>query len=237
MTDFRLLTKFESTFTDGPYKHRNSQLGNRIADYLFDDLYELDPSSKLRADVDAERCVLNPKGISPGLRARRGDGSFGPIVPGHKARVFTGHVIRTAQTAEVDIGSEVKILAKSMIKQLDRVESDLCGQARHFKTKSPDAITVGLVGINVANYYVSYEGDRSYPTGVKDHPHPAEEAPEAERRLTTAVEPCYDEFLVLAFRATNVSPYPFEWVNRTRTADGYAAALRRILRAYARRTS
>lgn len=52
MTAFRLLTKFETTFEGQPYLHRNSQLGNRIADYLFDDLYELDAASRFRSDVD-----------------------------------------------------------------------------------------------------------------------------------------------------------------------------------------
>ena len=237
MAEFRLLGRFESTFRGGPYLHRNSQIGNRIADYLFDDLYELQETSRFRQDVDAERSALNPKGISPGLRARRGDGSFGPVVPGRLPLPFPGHVIKKAPTAEVDIGCEVKILAKSMIKQLDRVISDLCGQSRHFKTKSPDAISVGLVGVNLAPTYVSYEGARTYPTGVPGHPHPVAEAPEAERRILELAEPCFDEFLVLAFRATNVIPYPFEWVNEGRTNDAYGSLLLRVLRSYARRVA
>lgn len=235
MAELDLLAKFESTFRGKPYRHRNSQLGNRIADFLFDDLYNLQADSRFRQDVDADRSALNPKGRSPGLKARRGDGSFGPVVPGHMPTLFPGHVVKTAPTAEVDIGAEVKILAKSMIKQLDRVISDLCGQSRHFKTKSPDAISVGIVGINLAPRYVSFEGGRSYPTGVPDHPHPADEADEAERRLVDLAEPCFDEFLILAFRATNSETYPFEWVNADKTRDAYAASLLRVLRTYARR--
>ena len=83
MSDFKLLAKFEDTFRDGKYLHRNSQLGNRVADYLFDDLYDLQGDSKYRKDVDSGKVALNPKGISPGVKARRGDGSFGPIIPGH----------------------------------------------------------------------------------------------------------------------------------------------------------
>lgn len=234
MTDFKLLAQFERTFHVGPYLHRNSQLGNRIADYLFDDLYELDTHSRLRADVDAGRVALNPKGISPGLKARRGDGSFGPIVPGHAPRPFRGHSVPVAPTAEVDIGAEVKILAKAMIKQIDRVTSDLCGQAAHFKKKSPDALTVGIVGLNTAEEYVSYEGERDYPTG-RYGPHPAQEAPEAERRLLADAEPCYREFLVLAFRASNRPPFDFQWVGADRLNDGYASILLRLVRAYERR--
>ena len=234
MPDFKLLTKFEQTFRDGPYLHRNSQLGNRIADYLFDDLYDLDPGSQLRRDVDSGRVALNPKGMSPGLKARRGDGSFGPVVPGHVARPNPGHSVSTAPTAEVDIGAEVKILAKAMIKQIDRVTSDLCGQAAHFKRKSPDALAVGFVGLNMAGQYISYEGDREYPTG-RYGPHPAQEAPEAERRLLLDAEPCYGEFLILPFRAPNRPPFDFEWVNIRLLQDAYASILVRLLRSYDRR--
>jgi hypothetical protein len=127
----------------------------------------------------------------------------------------------------------VKILAKAMIKQIDRVISDLCGQSRSFKTKSPDAISVGIVGINLAEKYVSYEGDRAYATGQYG-PHPVSEGPEAERRLRSSAEPCFSEFLVLPFRATNMPPYPFEWVNAGKVRDTYASMLVRLVRAYAR---
>lgn len=231
---YRLLDQFELTFSGHRYLHRNSQLGNRIADCLFDDLYALLPESRYRRDVDAGRAALNPKGISPGLRARRGDGSFGPVVPGHRPELRSGHLVGIAPTAAVDIGAEVKILAKAMIKQIDRVISDLCGQARHFRTKSPDAITVGIVGLNLANRYVSYEGTRSYRTGEYG-PHPAQEAPEAERRLRSSAEPCFNEFLVLPFIATNEEPYRFEWVNSGRVQDDYGAMLVRLINSYERR--
>ncbi|HEX8941162.1 MAG TPA: hypothetical protein VF763_13465, partial [Candidatus Limnocylindrales bacterium] len=152
---------------------------------------------------------------------------------GYTPRPYFGHVIRVAPTAEVDVGAEVKILAKAMIKQIDRVISDLCGQARHFRTKSPSATSVGLVGLNLASHYVSFEGTRRYPTGEYGL-HPYQEAPEAERRLLESAEQCFAEFLVLPFRATNEPPYQFEWVNRQKTRDAYAAMLLRILRQYDR---
>lgn len=235
MADFKLLTKFEATFRGDRYLHRNSQIGNRVADYLFDDLYDLQQSSRLRKDVDSGKVALNPKGISPGLKARRGDGSFGPVIPGHVSRPYPGHVVPIAATAEVDVGAEVKILAKAMIKQIDRVISDLCGQSGHFRTKSPGAISVGIVGVNVAERYVSYEGGRNYPTGEYGK-HPFQEAPEAERRLISSAEPCFDEFLILPFLATNEPPYPFDWLRPQVTRDAYASALVRILREYDRRS-
>ena len=87
---FALLRQFEATFRNGPYIHRNSQLGNRIADYLYEDLYALGLSHKYNDRVDARSHVLNPKGISPGIRSRRGDGSFGDLIPGSPATVAPG---------------------------------------------------------------------------------------------------------------------------------------------------
>lgn len=231
--EYRLLKRFEQTFFGRPYRHRNSQLGNRIADYLFDDLYALRPSSRLRRDVDAGVVVLNPKARSPGVRARRGDGSFGPILPGYAPKPHGDHLVPIGPTAGVEIGAEVKILAKAMIKQIDRVISDLCGQAKSFREKSPHAVSVGLVGVNHAEEYVSFEGRRRYKTrGDSDQPHPVQEAAEASRRLRTDADGCFDEFLVLPFIATNARPYEFAWVERRHTEDAYGAMLLRLLRRY-----
>lgn len=61
--------------------------------------------------------VLNPKARSPGVTARRGDGSFGPILPGYTPKAVASHAVPIGPTAGVDLGVEVKILAKAMIKQ------------------------------------------------------------------------------------------------------------------------
>jgi len=228
--DFALLRQFEATFRNGPYIHRNSQLGNRIADCLYEDLYALRLSSRFNEGVDARTHVLNPKGISPGIRARRGDGSFGDLIPGARAITEPGFVVARGPTADVEIGAEVKILAKAMIKQIDRVIGDLYRQADEFHHKSAHSITVGIVGINFAEHYVSHEGDRRYPTdGKSGNLHPAQEAREAERRLLQA-EDSYSEFIELGFRATNEPPYDFEWVGRAQ--ENYAARLVRILKEY-----
>ena len=130
----------------------------------------------------------------------------------------------------MEIGAEVKILAKAMIKQIDRVIGDLCRQADQFHEKAAQAITVGIVGINFAEHYVSHEGDRRYPTdGKSGNLHPAQEAREAERRLLQA-EDSYSEFIELGFRATNEPPYDFDWVGRAQ--ENYAARLVRILKEY-----
>jgi hypothetical protein len=65
--------------------------------------------------------------------------------------------------------------------------------------------------------------------------HPFQEAPTAERRLRAEAQSEFDEFLLLRFKATNASPYPFEWVNYNETRLDYAAALSRISARYQQR--
>ncbi len=140
------------------------------------------------------------------------------------------------QIATVEIGIEVKILAKAMIKQIDRVVNDLRNQAAQFKRGAGNPICVAIVGVNEAPSYVGYEGKRRFPTTGRDgFLHPYQEAPEAERRLLQDARSAYDEFLVFRFRATNKPPYPFEWQSLPDTHMDYAAALTRISREYERR--
>src|SRR6266536_5444758 len=112
-----------------------------------------------------------------------------------------------------------------MIKQIDRVIGDLVRQAEEFRKTGGHPICVGLVGINCSPIYTSYEGEHSWPTDGKKHKHPIDEAGEAERRLRSRAAPSFDEFQILQFRATNVSPYPFEWANYEQTAKEYSALL------------
>lgn len=229
---FALLRQFEATFRNGPYIHRNSQIGNRIADCLYEDLYAVGLSSRFNQGVDARTHVLNPKGISPGIRARRGDGSFGDLIPGTRASIAPGFMVARGPTANVEIGAEVKIVAKAMGKQIDRVIGDLHRQADEFHRKSATAITVGIVGINFANRYVSHEGERRYiTTGLSGSHHPSQEAADAERELLRAAD-AYDEFIELGFRATNEPPFEFAWVDQRRLHQDYAARLVRVLRLY-----
>jgi hypothetical protein len=94
---------------------------------------------------------------------------------------------------------------------------------------------VAFVGINHAETYLSFEGMREFQTDGKKHKHPFQEAPEAERRLLQQAKPEFEEFLVLKFKATNIDPYPFTWLDYNRTCLEYAALLTRISREYDRR--
>jgi hypothetical protein len=119
-----------------------------------------------------------------------------------------------------------------MIKQIDRVINDLEKQVSHFHRGGGTPICVGIVGINFADHYVSFEKDRAYPTDGKTYQHPIQEAEKARSRLLAEAARAYDEFLILRFRATNEPPFGFEWLDEAGTNLDYGAALTRIARRY-----
>jgi hypothetical protein len=88
------------------------------------------------------------------------------------------------------------------------------------------------VGVNYADYTVSYEGDRVWRTDGTRHKHPIQEAAEAEARIVKDTKAKFDELLFLRYKASNEPPYPFEWVNYMDTFKDYGAALTRISREY-----
>jgi hypothetical protein len=138
--------------------------------------------------------------------------------------------------ATVEIGVEVKVLAKAMIKQIDRVINDLRNQVVQFRRGGGNPICVAIIGINHAESTIGYEGDRPFPTtGKQGFLHPYQEAPEAERRLKADAAREFNEFLVLRFKTANVPPYPFEWVNYDETRLDYSAVLSRISATYQQR--
>lgn len=231
---YKLLAKFEATFRDGPYRHRNSNLGNRIADFLYEDMFDLSPTSRFASRAKSGERVLNPAISVPGISARRGDGSFGIPIPTTNIRFEPGFNVARSGTATVEVGTEVKIVAKAMGKQANRVIGDLRGQVSEFRKRGGDALTVGIVGVNYSAEYTSYEGARVYPAGP-GRGSPANEAELTDRRLAQEVAPEYDEFLLLGFKATNVPPYPFEWVRLDMKEREYSALLARLLNKYERR--
>jgi hypothetical protein len=203
--------------------------------HLYEDLLAIGRSPKLVTAIEERRSVLNVQNRTRGIKTRRGDGTLGEVVPGEKPIVDSGFDVARGPIATVEIGVEVKILAKAMIKQIDRVIGDLRKQVEHFK-RSGNPICVGIVGINHAKHTVGYEGDRATPTtGRGGYLHPIQEAPEAERRLRAEAAPTFDEFIVLRYRATNEDPFPFEWVDYSATRQDYGAALARISREYEKR--
>jgi hypothetical protein len=71
-----------------------------------------------------------------------------------------------------------------------------------------------------------------WPTDGKKYKHPVQEAAAAENRLRQRALPNFNEFLFLRFRAANIPPYPFEWVDYQQTTKEYAALLVRVSRMY-----
>jgi hypothetical protein len=235
--EYRLLTEFRRLFEGKIYKHRNSSQGDFVAMHLYEDLITISRSAKLVAAViDRKDRVLNVQNKRRGVAARRGDGTFGEIIPGEPPITDGGYLVGRGPIATVEIGIEVKILAKAMIKQIDRVINDLRNQVVQFKRGGGNPICIALIGINNAESTVGFEGDRPFPTtGRQGFVHPFQEAPEAERRLKAEIASDLDEFLVLRFKATNAPPFPFVWVDYNETRLDYAAALSRISARYQQR--
>jgi hypothetical protein len=221
---YRLLEAFESVFTGKRYLHRNQGIGNFVASHLYEDLLDLGRSAKLVDGIIGGRFVVNTSNLVKGRTGRRGDGTFGELIPGEEPNAETGFNVRRGPVATLLVGAEVKIVAKAMMKQIDRVMTDLLSQAITFKQQTKSVITIAIVGVNYSESYVSYESDRNYPA----KPAPSKEAPAATQRVLQRVAPAFDELLILRFPATNVSPYPFEWVDAQDTRQSYGAALLRV---------
>ncbi len=233
--DFHLLRRFRDTFAGRPYRHRNASLGDAIAVCLYDDLAMLGRSALLLARINAGQRVVNLANKAVGKKARRGDGTFGELLPTATAIETECSCVCRGPVATIEIGVETKILAKAMIKQIDRVVGDLGRQVEEFKKTGGTPICVGIVGVNHAEACTSYEGERQWPTDGVKHKHPIQEAAEAQRRLLARAAPGFDEFLILGFKASNTPPYPFEWVDLNATQDAYSALLVRVSREYEKR--
>jgi hypothetical protein len=227
---YALMETFRELFEGQKYKHRDSSLGDLVASRLYEDLVSLAKSEKLVDRVRRHERVINLSNKAVGKVSRRGDGTFGELVPAAVALTEKGWLVARGPVANIEIGAETKILAKAMIKQIDRVIGDLGRQVEEFRKTGGNPICVGIVGVNYSDAYTSYEGKAEWPTDGKKHKHPAQEAPEAERRILQRATPGYDEFLLLRFRASNVPPFPFEWMDHAKTRNEYSALLLRVSR-------
>lgn len=115
---------------------------NIVATHLYEDLYDHGGCPKFNEHVVAGQCVVNVGGSTRGVKARRGDGTFGTIVPGSDPLKAEGFVVLQGMVALTHIGAELKIIATAHLKQIDRVLNDLRGSATSLKEKSANAITV-----------------------------------------------------------------------------------------------
>jgi hypothetical protein len=230
--DFRLLAEFQAIFQGKEYRHRRSSQGDRVAQYLYEDLFTMGKSKHFVAGVTSHDKVLNSQNKTRGIKARRGDGTFGERVTTAAPIVDPGFNVARGMIATVEIGIEAKFLQKAMIKQVDRVMGDMKRQLDQFHKAAGNPICIGLVGINWADYTIGYEKDRSYRTDGKGNAHPVQEAAETERRMREELEAKFDALIFLRYKATNESPFPFEWKDLIGTQHDYSAILIRLSREY-----
>jgi hypothetical protein len=231
---FAFLQEFRNLFDGKPYLHRVSTHGDYVSQFVFEDLYHLGHSPKLNARIDAYRSVLNAANKTRGVKHRRGDGSFGTLIPGEEAVVDVGFVVGRGPIANVELGIEVKILAKAMIKQIDRVKTDLINQVRQFRKSDTRAVTAAIVGVNHATLYRFFEGTREFVTDGSRYKHPSQEAATAIRHVEE-LRPEFDEVLILPYIATNLDAFPFTWRDQQATRQDYGAFLVRLARDYEQR--
>jgi hypothetical protein len=205
-----------------------STTGDRIAAFLYDDLVELAQSEKLVSRVRSGSEVVNTRNRITGRDGRRGDGTFGQLVPGAVARSGDDYGVKRGPVAALRIGAEMKILATKQIAQIDRVMNDLRNQAEIFRRTNRAALAVGIVGVNFASSYVSYEGRRAFRAKYP----PGRDAPEIVARLERFVRSAYDELLIFRFCATNERPFPFDWIDEDEAVMTYNSALVRLSSEY-----
>ena len=138
MTEHRLLIEFRKLFEGVKYEHRRSNLGDFVAMHLYEDLVAIGKSERYVLSVKDMSRVLNVQNKRKGIDARRGDGTFGELIVGEEPQIDPGYKVARGPVATIEIGVEVKILAKAMIKQIDRVKSDLVN--REFSARVRDGI-------------------------------------------------------------------------------------------------
>lgn len=124
-TEYRLLKEFRGLFEGVKYEHRRPNLGDFVAMQLYEDLVTIDKSPKYVLSVSNFSAVLNVQNKREGVEARRGDGTFGELIIGEEVIRDPGNNVARGPVATVEIGVEAKVLAKAMIKQIDRVRAIL----------------------------------------------------------------------------------------------------------------
>jgi len=106
----RLLEKFRSLFEGTKYVHRNPTLGDTVAAEFLEDLIDLAKSSKLVDRVVSHDRVINLQNTTTGKKSRRGDGTFGELVPTALAIVEDGYIVGRGPIANIEIGAETNCI-------------------------------------------------------------------------------------------------------------------------------
>jgi len=84
-----------------------------------------------------------------------------------------------------------------------------------------DPICIAFVGIN----FVERTRRPQTPAHRRQEiQRPNPEAAQAEQGLKDKAQSAFDEFQILRFRATNAKPFPFAWVDLSRTEMEYSVS-------------
>src|SRR5437868_4577327 len=105
---YRLLERFRDLFQGKIFRHRASNQGDLVAIEFFEDIYDLGRSKEYLDRVSHGLSVLNVANTRVGVLARRGDGSFGEIVPHVSPVSVPGYNVQRGPIATIEIGIEVK---------------------------------------------------------------------------------------------------------------------------------
>jgi hypothetical protein len=103
---YALLRTFRGLFEGKRYLHRISNLGDLVASQLYEDLVVLGKSVKLTERVRDHERVMNRKNLMTGKPSRRGDGTFGELVPAAVALTEKGLLVARGPVATIEIGAE-----------------------------------------------------------------------------------------------------------------------------------
>jgi hypothetical protein len=98
-SSYLLLKTFRELFEGKKYNHRDSSLGDKVASCLYDDLIALNKSPSLTQRVKEHQRVVNAQNVTVGIFRRRGDGTFGEIVPSTAAALEPGFVVARGRIA------------------------------------------------------------------------------------------------------------------------------------------
>ena len=101
--EFALLKTFRRLFEGTQYKHRDSSLGDLVASQLYEDLVTLNRSTRLVARVRARERVVNLANRAIGRPSRRGDGTFGELVPAAIAVTQAGLLVARGEVAYFEV--------------------------------------------------------------------------------------------------------------------------------------
>ena len=232
---YRLLHSFQEIFSGTPYRHRNSQLTDCVALDYFEDYRRTTNRPAIQERLDSGSSVVGSRPPLTGGMNHGGLRYIGEKTPGINPTRMPERSVMTGRTANVEIVFEIKILAKSMNKQVNRVINDFGNRQAKLKKAYPDVIFIGAVGVNFASAYVSYEGARTYHTNGKERRHPSQEATSVKNKLLDGLSDVLDELLIICFTAENVSPYNFDFLGLDRTEEELAGIIARTARDHEKR--